>query len=197
MIANYHTLHALITEWQTSLIGCTLEDVWSQKRDELSLAFSAPGGARTVRIGVRLPLLFIVCADGYARARRNVTTLFEPAIGRKVETLRIADRDRIIFLGLSGGRTFHIPLFGPHANVFLVADDRIARVSVNSASASRTAPGARPRYIPGIRNKLAPAGPLNRSDDLPGVSVVRSCTRHRGSRAGRVESTGNGRYRPQ
>ena len=149
MIANYHTLRALITEWQTSLIGCTLEDAWSQERDELSLACTGPGGTRTVRIGVRLPLLFIVCADGYARARRNVTTLFEPAIGRRVETLRIADRDRMIFLGLSGGMTIHIPLFGPHANVFLVANDRILTAFRNDAVLAGSAPPApRPAHEP-------------------------------------------------
>ena len=149
MIANYHTLRALIAEWRTSLIGCTLEDAWSQERDELSLAFSAPNGTRTVRIGVRLPLLFIVYADGYARARRNVTTLFEPAIGRRVETLRIADRDRMIFLGFSGGMTFHILLFGPHANVFLVADDRILTAFRNDAAlAGSTPPAPRPAPDP-------------------------------------------------
>ena len=147
MIANYHTLHALITEWQTSLIGCTLEDAWSQERDELSLAFTAPGSTRTVRIGVRPPLLFIVCGDGYARARRNVTTLFRPVIGRRVETLRIADRDRMIFLGLSGGMAFHVSLFGPHANVFLVANDRILTAFRNDGALAGSAPPA-PRPAP-------------------------------------------------
>lgn len=149
MIANYHTLRTLIAEWRTSLIGCTLEDAWSQERDELSLACTAPDGARTVRIGVRLSLLFIVCGDGYARARRNVATLFEPVIGKNVETLRIADRDRMIFLGLSGGMTFHIPLFGPHANVFLVADGRILTAFRNDAGlAGSTPPAPRPAPDP-------------------------------------------------
>lgn len=147
MIANYHTLRALIAEWRTSLIGCTLEDAWSQERDELSLAFSAPGAIRTVRIRVRLPLLFIVCADGYARARRNVATLFKPAIGRRMEILRIADRDRMIFLGLSGGMTFHIPLFGPQANVLLVANDRILTAFRNDAALAGSPPLA-PRPAP-------------------------------------------------
>ena len=147
MIANYHTLHALIAEWQTSLIGCTLEDAWSQERDELSLAFTSRDSTRTVRIGVRLPLLFIVCGDGYARARRNVTTLFEQAIGKRLETLRIADRDRMIFLGLSGGMTFHISLFGPHANAFLVANDRILNAFRNDAALAGSAPPA-PRPAP-------------------------------------------------
>ena len=147
MIANYHTLHALITEWQTSLIGCTLEDAWSQERDELSLAFTSRDSTRTVRIGVRLPLLFIVCGDGYARARRNVATLFEQAIGKRLETLRIADRDRMILLGLSGGVAFHVSLFGPHANVFLVENDRILTAFRNDSALAGSAPPT-PRPAP-------------------------------------------------
>ena len=48
----------------------------------------------------------------------------------------------MIFLGLSGDRTFHIPLFGPHANVLLVADGRILTAFRNDAALAGSAPPA-------------------------------------------------------
>ncbi len=150
MIANYHTLRALATEWRTSLVGRTLEDVWSQERDELSLTFAGRDGAQTLRAGVRPPLLFIFSTDGYARARRNAATLFEQAIGSRLESLRIADRDRMLFLDLSGGITFQVALFGPRANVFLVASNRILSAFRNdSALAGAAPPAPRPAPYPG------------------------------------------------
>ena len=150
MIANYHTLRALTLQWRTSLAGHTLEDVWSQQRDELSLTFADQSRTQTLRVGVCPPLHFIFSADGYARARRNAATLFEHAIGRRLETLRIADRDRMLFLDLSGGVTLQVVLFGPHANVFLVADTRIRSAFRNHRVLAGAAPPApRPAPDPG------------------------------------------------
>ncbi len=154
MIANYHTLRALVLEWKPSLVGYTLEDVWSQERDELSLTFAGRDRTRTIRVGVCPPLHFIFSTDGYARARRNAATLFEQAIGRRLETLRIAERDRMLFLDLSGGITFQVALFGPRANVFLVADNRILSAFRNHRALAGTAPPA-PRPAPDPNDEAA------------------------------------------
>ena len=174
MIASYHTLRALALEWRTSLVGRTLEDVWSQERDELSLAFSGEDGAQTLRAGVRPPLLFIFSADGYARARRNAATLFEEAIGRRLEALRIADRDRMLFLDLSGGVTVQIALFGPRANVFLVAENRILSAFRNDSALAGGAPPA-PRPAPDPDNEAAFAARYDPRGRSVAQAVCRAC----------------------
>ena len=139
MIANYHTLRALVAEWQASLVGSALEDVWSQERDELSLTFADRDGARTLRVGARPPLLYIVSRDGYARARRNAATLFVQAVGRTLETL--------LFLGLSGEMTLQVAFAGPNSNVFLAADHRVLSAFRNDGALAGTDPPA-PRPAP-------------------------------------------------
>lgn len=126
MITNFYTLRALVEEWRGEIVGSHLGDAFSQEPDELTLAFAAPGRDQIIRLGTRLPLQFMFRAEGYSKARRNVATLFEDAFDRRVEDLRIADRDRMILLSLDGGMELRVLLFGPRANVFLIADGRIA-----------------------------------------------------------------------
>lgn len=120
MVNNFYTLQALVREWRGDLVGTTVGDAFSQVRNELSLAFAHPEREQMIRCSVERPLLFIFRSAGYSKARRNVATLFEPAFDREVEEVRIAKRDRMIYLDLAGGWRFQIMLFGARANVFLV-----------------------------------------------------------------------------
>lgn len=121
MVNNYYTLRALVREWAPGLVGATVEDAFSQVRDELTLAFAgAEGSEWMVRTAVRRPLLYVFHSAGYSKARRNVATLFEAAFGRRVEAVRIAERDRMLFLDLEGGLAFQLLLFGGRANMLLV-----------------------------------------------------------------------------
>ncbi len=83
MNPTYFTLRALVAEWH-DLVGYTLEEAFSQQRDELTLAFErADGHVWRVQVGVRPVYLFR--SEGYNRARRNTASLFEAAAGRRVE----------------------------------------------------------------------------------------------------------------
>jgi predicted ribosome quality control (RQC) complex YloA/Tae2 family protein len=149
MITNYYSLRALVHEWQGVLTGARLGDAYSQARDELTLAFTAPDQDRMVRIGTRRPLQFIYDAEGTSRARRNVATLFEQALERTVEALRIAERDRMLFLTLSEGMELRIALFGPKANVYLVSAGRVVAAFRDGARlVGSMAPEPRPAPSP-------------------------------------------------
>lgn len=149
MISNFYTLSALVNEWEGALRGSQLGDAFSQERDELTLAFTAPNREQMVRIGTRLPMQFMFRADGYSKARRNVATVFEQAFGRTVESLTIADRDRLMSVLLSGGMELRILLFGPRANVLLVVDERVEAAFRSEARLlGSAAPEARPAPSP-------------------------------------------------
>jgi predicted ribosome quality control (RQC) complex YloA/Tae2 family protein len=75
-----------------------------------------------LRCSVQRPLIYLFRSEGVSKARRNVATLFEPAFGRRVEGIRIAERDRMVSLDLEGGMRFLWQLFGARANVFLVEE---------------------------------------------------------------------------
>lgn len=147
MITNFYTLRALVEEWRDMLVGCQLGDAFSQERDELTLAFTSPDRDQMIRVGTRPPLQFMFRDDGYSKSRRNVATLFEQAFGGAVESLSIADRDRLIYLSLAGGMELRIPLFGPQANVLLVVDDRVEAAFRGGARAVASKP-PEPRPAP-------------------------------------------------
>ena len=129
MVNNYYTLRALVREWENGVAGCTVEDVFSQVKNEISVALTGPDEAQMLRASVQRPALHIFRVDGYSKARRNVATLFEDAIGRTVTGLRIAERDRLISLDLDDGSRLLWQLFGARANAFHVAPDDTIRAA--------------------------------------------------------------------
>jgi predicted ribosome quality control (RQC) complex YloA/Tae2 family protein len=148
MITNYYTLHALVEEWQGIIDGLRVVDGFSQEKDELTLAFAGDSAETMIRLSVRSPMQYVFRVDGYSKARRNVATLFGEASGRAVTGVRIAERDRIIYIDLTGGLYFQILLFGPRANVFLAARDGHIRSAFQNSGKFEGEPAATPRPAP-------------------------------------------------
>ena len=143
MINSYYTFRALVDEWAGDLRGCVVEDAFSQVKNELSLAVTGDSSAYMLRCSVQRPLIYLFRTEGVSKARRNVATLFEAAFGREVTALRIAERDRMVYLDLSDGSHFLWQLFGSRANVFLVnASGTIAEAFQSSTKHAGTEPPA-------------------------------------------------------
>ena len=111
---DFYTLRALAREWDDALPGATLADAWTQSPREATLSFGDAGAVRVV-CDPALPLLFR--APGAARQRRNTADVLAEAVGATVRRVRVAERDRHVFLELSRG-TVQIVLFGSRPNVF-------------------------------------------------------------------------------
>ncbi len=153
MINNYYTLRALVAEWAPDLAGCAVGDAFSQVKNELSLVFAGSdrsGREWTLRCSVQRPLLYVFRSEGYHKARSNVATLFEAAFDRRVEAVRLAERDRMIFIDLAGGLHFQVLLFGSRANVLLVDEDECIADAFRSGphAAGDPAPTPRPAPLP-------------------------------------------------
>lgn len=129
MVNNFYTLRALVREWENRVPGCTLADVFSQVKNELSVALVGPDQEHTLRASVQRPLLHIFRVEGYHKARRNVATLFEDAMGQTATGIRIAERDRLISLDLNDGSRLLWQLFGARANVLHVGPDDTIRAA--------------------------------------------------------------------
>lgn len=132
MVNNFYTLRALVREWKSDLEGTTVRDVYSQNKNELTLALAGPEENWTpsestrfteLRGLVQRPFLYLFRRPGYSKAQRNVATLFEGAIGQIVTDVFIADRDRLVSLELDDGSRILWQLFGARANAFHVASD--------------------------------------------------------------------------
>jgi len=150
VIDSYFTLRALTREWDADLRGTTITDAYSQSKNELTLAMEGPDAEWMVRGSVQRPLIFMFRTEGYSKARRNVATLFRDAFDREITAVRIADRDRMVYLDLEGGYRFQWQLFGARANAFLVDDsDRVVEAFQRDESLSGTeAPAPRAAPMP-------------------------------------------------
>jgi len=138
VVNNYYTLRALVHEWQPDLAGTTVRDVFSQTKNELTVVLS---GAEqdwmhsestrftAVRGSVQRPFLYLFRRPGYHKARRNVATLFEDAIGQGVVDVTIAERDRLVSIELGDDSRLLWQLFGARANAFHVAPDDTIRAA--------------------------------------------------------------------
>jgi len=151
VITNYYTLKALTQIWRSQCEGGVVREVFSHVKDELTLAYvTAAGEDRMLRISVDPTFRFVFGTAGYHRARRNVATLFEEVAGRTIEAVRLADRDRVLYLDLSRGHQVQVHLYGPRANVLLVnletdAPGIVVRAFQNEKTwQDRPAPVARP-----------------------------------------------------
>ncbi|GIV60786.1 MAG: hypothetical protein KatS3mg043_1875 [Rhodothermaceae bacterium] len=148
MLTSYFTLKALVREWAPDLAGCVVGDAFSQVRDELTLALARPGREWMLRISVQGPRHYLFRTEGYSKARRNVATLFEEAFGRRVTALRLAERDRMLYLDLEEGLHVQVMLFGPHANVFLVEAGGSVREAFRADAEWSGQPAPAPRPAP-------------------------------------------------
>ncbi|MFW5972774.1 MAG: NFACT family protein, partial [Bacteroidota bacterium] len=122
LITNYYTFRALLDEWQ-SMAGYRLGDAYSQHRGELTLSFFRDDSEWSLRVGTAGAFPYVFRYEGHHRPRRNVTELFSSALDRRLEALRLADRDRFLRLILDDGTRLIVLPFGPRANVLHVAED--------------------------------------------------------------------------
>lgn len=146
MINNYYILQALIREWTAYLPGGVIEEVYTQERGTLAMALILPDGPSTVHIMTRPPLVGIFRTPSHSKARRNVASVFHAARGRRIVSVQLADRDRLLRLVLGGGMDIRAILYGSRANVFLIGSDGSVQEAFRSGAewAGEAPPEARP-----------------------------------------------------
>lgn len=121
MLSTFYVLRALADEWSRAATGNPVTGAYSQHPGELSIEI---GGSAPVTLRARLtgPLRFVIADPRSARARRNVATVLNALTGQTITDVRVADRDRILYLDLSVG-CLAITLFGGRANALLLDND--------------------------------------------------------------------------
>lgn len=148
MLNTYYTLAALAPAWHARLAGLVVAAAYSQERAVLTLAFAGPEDETALRASVRPGDVSVLRTDGARRARRNTATLFESLHGRAVAGVRVAERDRHLYLDLVGGGAVQLVLFGPRPNVFLVDAQGTVEEAFQADDAWRGRPAPLPRPAP-------------------------------------------------
>ena len=120
---DFYTLRALAREWDDLLTGATIQDAWTQSPREATLDLGRVGAVRVV-CDPALPLVFRT--GGAARQRRNTADVLAGAVGATVRRVRVAERDRHVFLDLDRGKV-QVVLFGSRPNVFWTNGEGVVR----------------------------------------------------------------------
>ena len=126
VLTNYYTLSQLVREWQSWIVGSTVDEIYSQQRGELTIALrDSQGGLKALQVSVQAPLRYLFCNPNATRARKNVASIFSGAEGSCVRTLSIDPNDRLIDLNFTDESGLRIELFGPTSNVYRVDNETV------------------------------------------------------------------------
>ncbi|HLX11614.1 MAG TPA: NFACT family protein, partial [Bacteroidota bacterium] len=96
MLVHYLTLRAISAELYSLLSGAVIREVYTQNRDELTIACEAAGTERSLSISVDPALNFICSRNSASRAKRNTADLFPAFLGRTIRAIALAGFDRIV-----------------------------------------------------------------------------------------------------
>ena len=125
---DWFTLRTLADEWDAALAGARVADVWTQSPRELSVLLETPDGAPwTLRVVCDPASTTVFRTPGGGRQKRNTAAVFPDLVGRTVASVRVADRDRHLLVGLDGGGALQALLFGSRPTVLWTEGARDAR----------------------------------------------------------------------
>ena len=131
VVANYYTLRHITLQLNQRLKSWSVREIFSQNKNELIIAFEAPGNQGeqsglaflTVRCEPSENCIFLM--DSFARARRNSIDLLQRAVNSIVSSVSIHSSDRQISILLDSGLRLVVQMFGSKANVLLVGQDDV------------------------------------------------------------------------
>ena len=119
MLSNYYTLRYIVSTLDSRLRGKRIKEVFSQRRDELAVAFEDSGEHLVIPCHRDASTLYL--DDRLSRARRNTADLLGEVPGAVVTGVAAAGSDRIAFITLEAGLRLAILCFGVKSNVCVLA----------------------------------------------------------------------------
>jgi predicted ribosome quality control (RQC) complex YloA/Tae2 family protein len=119
MIIHYYTLYHVVKELQ-SLIGCRLEECFSQERNSLVFKFSDGINDYYLLYFGSQPNTSLFLKKDYSRARKNTVDLFDSVVGEVLQNVFLHENNRIIQLDLLNTKIFIYLFGGSNSNLFAV-----------------------------------------------------------------------------
>jgi predicted ribosome quality control (RQC) complex YloA/Tae2 family protein len=120
MLTHYFTLQALARDFDEKLSDATIQQIFTQQRNELLISCRTETGAWALCISCDPKLNYIFLRDSVARAKKNSVDLFPEAVSQRIVGVSIYPRDRILQIELENKSTLCFQAFGMMANVLLI-----------------------------------------------------------------------------
>jgi predicted ribosome quality control (RQC) complex YloA/Tae2 family protein len=120
MLTHYFTLQALAREFGKKLQSATVQQIFTQQRNELLISCRTETGELTLNISCDPKLNHIFLRDSIARAKKNSVDLFDSAVSQLIVGVSVHPQDRILQIELENKSTLCFQAFGMTANILLV-----------------------------------------------------------------------------
>jgi len=125
MHRNYFTLYHAAGELRSRLVGGYLFEVYSQKKNELTIAFiTNDRNHLQLVVTTANPRLGLCVREGLNRKKRNSAGLMPEIYEQEVLDFRMDTADRIIHVILESGYKLELRLFTGRTNVVLLNDEK-------------------------------------------------------------------------
>jgi len=122
MLQNYFFLNRFLIEAQEFLEDSRIEEIFSQEKSKLVIVVSKNGKEYYLELCVIPGNSYLNIRKNYSRAKKNTVNFFEAALGEKIDSLQIANDDRIIKLKCTRAEIF-FTIRGKFTNVFFFDAD--------------------------------------------------------------------------
>jgi len=122
MIRNYFYLNRYSIEINNILAGAKINQIFSQEKGKLVIACSKEDTKYFLEFSVTPGQSFINLREKYSRAKKNTIDFFNSSVDEKIESVTIADDDRIIQVKCSRSE-FYFAIRGKYTNVFYFGED--------------------------------------------------------------------------
>ena len=131
MVVHYFTLKALAVELDLLLRGASVVEVYSQQKNELTIALDAVSKDHpSVAVSIDPAFNYLVLRYRNSRAKKNSADIFPEIVGTKIEYVGVPSYDRVVEFRLERNLTLLLQLYDTAAsNVLLLDRERLIRES--------------------------------------------------------------------
>ena len=129
---NYYFLRKLSHQLKDELIGFTIEEVFSQSKNELILSLYKDKKERHIKAHLSPQFCCLSFPETFTRARRNSVDLFRDIIGFEIIDVCQIKNDRSFYFILNNGWLLLFKMHGNRSNIILIQDKRVLEVFKSS-----------------------------------------------------------------
>lgn len=120
MLQNYFLLNRFLVEVQELLTDSKILEIFSQEKSKLVIVLSKNDEEYYLELCVIPGNSYLNIKKNYSRAKKNTVNFFDAALGEKIDSLQIANDDRIIKLKCTHSEIY-FTIRGKFTNVFFFA----------------------------------------------------------------------------
>jgi len=123
MFKNFFVLNRHVIEANKLLSGFTLVNIFTQEKNKLIFCLRSDSREYFIEVNADSSLPYFIIREKFNRAKKNTLDFFESYIPSKLNSIKIAELDRIIQFNLQDA-SIYFYIHGKETNVFLIDNEK-------------------------------------------------------------------------